>query len=851
MKKTYLIVLAVVALVFSLLGLVACNKHTHTLEHFAAVEASCETEGNVEYWLCTECGQYFADQDGSKKISHSDVVIHVLGHDRQEVAAVAPTCSQPGNTAGYTCSRCDYSTVQTLPPSHDMTHHAEVPVSCFTNGVKEYWTCSRENGVYYANEAGTAKLDDITIYATGHDMTYQPEVPATCTKDGVKGHWICSREKGIYFADEAGSETFDNLAISAIGHDMSHVDALAATCTENGHIAHWVCAHEDGVYYANEDGTQKIANIVTRAIGHNWDDKLTSNDTHHWYVCNNGCGELGSKQAHSWGNGIVTKEPTTKTEGERYFLCDVCSKEKTQIIPMLETFTLTVIESDIYNNQDGGTVTLESDTPLEDDKYVEGSVVTVTVTLKESFGIGSIYVNDDEIVDSPLVANGVYTFEFVMKGNTTLTVEFGKLITTTRPWQLRDGGGTNFAFPWEYYRVDAAQDGNGTAMLYVYEATGINAREYDFTTDKVFFIRELYHDQALAWNVFNQETTGKLMDLMRQLPAGEQRFEFTLAFAIRLFPSVAKRASGYVASELILPTATTVGGVDYDMTADYVYSKADLSAPNTPQFSINEQGTAFEFLRLDGAGSVFTKYFAAYIEIEMRNKDTVRYAYLFNENGTLCMYSNMDKTGTRLSLSSVNNAWILTSEFNNWAMVEYPDAYIYATLGWEFRTKIHVDDNSYWIYDGEWSEVIKHIGFSAYDTPSFKQMDFNKDGTAMEFIRLGGKGLLFTKYHASYVEIEIKQGDTVYKMYLFYDEQARRVYLYANDRKEGDRLDCGAVDNAAVSTVAFNAWASNVFEANFNALEWEYRTKVHVDDDNYDSYWFEDGEWSEVIKYEA
>lgn len=850
MKRKYIFILVLVALALSALVCVACNKHEHTLEHFVAVDASCETEGNVEYWFCVECEQYFADQDGDKSISYSQVVIHVLGHDRQEVAAVAPTCNTPGNTAGYTCSRCDYTTVQTLPAGHDMTHHAEVPVSCFENGVKEYWTCSREEGVYYADEAGTATITDTTIYATGHDMAYQAEVPATCTQDGVKAHWACSREVGVYYADENGSAILEDYAIAAIGHEMTHVDAIPATCTGSGQVAHWVCAHEQGVYYANEKGTSKIANIILPPIGHNWSKTPTSNDTHHWYVCNNGCGELGNKQMHDWGDGVLTKNPTTTSEGERFFTCEACKREKTQVVPMLDTFELTVIENDIYNNQDGGTVSVQCDNPLENGRYVEGSIVTVTVSIRESFGLGSIYLNDIEVVDSPLVANGVYTFDFVMKKDTTLTVEFGKLITTSRTWQLRDGGGTNFAFPWEYYTVDAAENGNGTAMLYVYDATGMDARAHDFTTDSVFFIRELYHNQALAWSVFDKEATSVLLEIMRQLPAGESRYEFTLAFAIRLFPSEAKRGSGYVASELILPTPTNVKGVDYDMTADYVYSQADLSAPNTAQFSINEQGTAFEFLREGGAGAVFTTYHASYIEIEMRNRDVVRYAYLFNENGTLTMYSNTDKLGQSLSCSAVNNAWILTSAFNNWAMVEYPDAYIYATLGWEFRTKIHVDENSYWIYDGDWSNVIKYVGFDAFNTPSFEQMGFSNDGTAIEFIRLGGKGLLFTKYYASYVEIEIKQGDTVYTMYLFYNKDDRHVYLYANDRQEGARLDCNVVDNAGVRVVDFNAWASQVFEADFNALDWEYRTKVHVDDDNYDGYWFEDGEWSEVIKYE-
>lgn len=847
MKKRYFIIFIMAVLALSALGFAACSDHEHTLEHVAAAPATCETEGNIEHWFCTECGQYFSDKDGNKKISYSEVVIRVLGHDRQEVAEVSPTCTEPGNTAGYTCSRCDYTTVQMLPPSHDMTHHAEIPVGCFENGVKEYWSCSREDGVYYANEAGTATLNDLTIYATGHDMAHHAEVPAGCTKDGVKEYWSCSREAGVYYADEAGNETYEDLVIPATDHAMTFVDALSATCTENGHVAHWVCANEAGVYYENEEGTKVIGNIVISAIGHDWAENLTSNGTHHWYACKNGCGEEGNKAAHTWGNGEVVKEPTTKSEGERFFFCDVCDREKTEVIPMLGTFDLTVIEEDIFGGEDGGAVSVESDKPLEDDKYVEGSVVTVTVMLNEGFGIGSIYLNGKEIVDSPLVENGVYAFHFVMGEDTTLTVEFGKLITTSRTWQLRDGGGRNFAYPWEYYSIDAAQNGDGTAMLYVYNATGINAREHDFTTDAIFYARKLY--QTLPWTTFEDEISGVLLDLLRSQPGGAERYEFTLALAIRLFPSEAKRASGYVASALILPTPTTVGGVDYDMTVDYVYSSADLSAPSVPQFSINDEGTALEFLRDGGAGTVFTKYHASYIEIEMRNGDAVRYAYLFNEDGTLCMYSNLEKSGTRLSLSAVNNAWIRTNEFDTWARGEYPDVSIYATI-WEFRTKVHVDENSYWIYDGEWSKVIKHISFNAYVTPSFKQMDFSVDGTALEFLRLGGKGLLFTKYYASYVEIEIKNGDTEYTMYLFYNEQNRRVYLYTNTNREGESLDCNAVDNASVSIVDFNAWASKVFEADFNAHEWEFRTKVHVDDDNYDGYWFEDGDWSEVIRYE-
>lgn len=849
MKKKLAIVIVMAILALSALCLVACD-HKHRLEHFDAVEATCETEGNVEYWVCSDCGEYFADKGGKEKTTYVAVVTRVLGHDRQEVEAVEPTCTEPGNTEGFTCSRCDYTTVQTIPAGHDMTHHEEVPVKCFENGVKEYWTCSRENNVYYANKAGTATLDELTIYATGHDMTYRYELPAGCVQDGVKAHFACSREPGVHYANEEGSEIIDDYSIPAIGHDMSRVEAIAATCTENGRVAHWVCSHEQGIYYANEQGTRTFATDVVLAVGHDFEERFSSDDTHHWKACKNGCGVEGDKAEHSFGDGVVTKNPTTSTDGERLYTCEDCGKEKTQIIPALGTFELEVVESDIYNNEDGGSVSFVCDRPLEDGRYVEGSVITVTVTLNEGFAIGYIRLNDEKLMDSPFATNGVYTFDFVMKNDTTLTVEFGKPVTTNRVWNLRDNGGVNFAFPWEYYTVDAAQDGYGTAVLYVYDAKGITAREHDFSADDVLFTRELYHNQALKWEVFDQEATVVLLDLMKDLQGDGKRYEYTLALAIRLFPSEAKHASGYVGSALILPTPTTVGGVDYDMTVDYVFSQDNLSAPSTPQFSINDQGTALEFLRDGGAGLVFTKYNAAYIEIEIKNGGIVRYAYMFNDNGTLNIYSNTEKTGTALSCSSVGNAWIATTAFNNWAMTEYPDAYIYVT-GCEFRTKIHVDENSYWIYDGEWSSVIKHVGFNAYVTPSFEQMGFSKDGNTIEFIRLGGKGLLFTQYHASYVEIEVKNGNAVYTMYLLYDEQTRRVYLYDNNNGEGEGLGCNVVDNALVNTSDFNAWASAVFEENFNAHECEYRTKVHVDEDNYDGYWFEDGEWSETIKYNA
>ena len=47
----------------------------HTLSKVDAKEATHLAEGNIEYWLCTKCGCYFSDANGSTAIAAADVVI--------------------------------------------------------------------------------------------------------------------------------------------------------------------------------------------------------------------------------------------------------------------------------------------------------------------------------------------------------------------------------------------------------------------------------------------------------------------------------------------------------------------------------------------------------------------------------------------------------------------------------------------------------------------------------------------------------------------------------------------------------------------------------------------------------
>ena len=53
------------------------KNHTD-LKHFPAKAATKTAEGNIEYWYCEGCNQYFSDKDGTKEIQKADTVMAKL-----------------------------------------------------------------------------------------------------------------------------------------------------------------------------------------------------------------------------------------------------------------------------------------------------------------------------------------------------------------------------------------------------------------------------------------------------------------------------------------------------------------------------------------------------------------------------------------------------------------------------------------------------------------------------------------------------------------------------------------------------------------------------------------------------
>lgn len=83
------------------------NRHIHNMEEIEKTDATCTESGNIAYWYCTDCGNYYTDLKGVKSIQLEDTVIAPKGHTKVIDSYVAPTYTSTGLTEGSHCSVCN------------------------------------------------------------------------------------------------------------------------------------------------------------------------------------------------------------------------------------------------------------------------------------------------------------------------------------------------------------------------------------------------------------------------------------------------------------------------------------------------------------------------------------------------------------------------------------------------------------------------------------------------------------------------------------------------------------------------------------------------------------------------
>ncbi len=83
--------------------------HEHSMVHILSREATCGSEGNPEYWMCTSCSKRYADPNGSEEITKVRIPIDPDRHSGETylLDAVKATKKREGYTGDTYCLDCD------------------------------------------------------------------------------------------------------------------------------------------------------------------------------------------------------------------------------------------------------------------------------------------------------------------------------------------------------------------------------------------------------------------------------------------------------------------------------------------------------------------------------------------------------------------------------------------------------------------------------------------------------------------------------------------------------------------------------------------------------------------------
>lgn len=145
----------------------------HSMTATAGKAATCTEAGNSAYWTCSRCHKFFSDAAGKTEIAKDSWVIATLGHDEATRAAVAATCYASGHEADTYCKRCGIvlAAGATIPATGK---HTYVDGVCTTCGTR--------------NPAGGIKGDDLKVdskdntIVTGGGLTIKTDKPVTDEK---------------------------------------------------------------------------------------------------------------------------------------------------------------------------------------------------------------------------------------------------------------------------------------------------------------------------------------------------------------------------------------------------------------------------------------------------------------------------------------------------------------------------------------------------------------------------------------------------------------------------------------------------------------------------------------------
>ena len=442
----------------------------------AAVAPTCEEGGNLAYWYCADCGNYYADKDGKLDSttaydSNETFRLSALGHDyegqpyksdatghwqvckhdgcTQETAHQVHTVHEATCVAESKCQVCDYKLADKDPNNHaNPTLHDAVAPTCTQPGNDAYWHCA-DCGKYFADKNGdmdTSKAYDTNDCflksALDHDFTEKLvddahlKSAATCTESAVY-YYDCSR-----CDTHSKDKTFESG--KPLGHDFTEklVDDAhlksAATCTESA-VYYYDCSRCD---------TRSTADTYSYGdpLGHSYTKYVYNNDATYdadgteTARCDHGCGETDTRT--KVGSKLIDSVApmVTGVENDKTYC-----KQVVVTITDVNSFTVTLNGQSVTLEDGKLTVTglEEEQTLVATDRFGNSTTVTFTVNTE--------HISDEgKITKEPTAAaEGEKTFTCTVCGLVLHTEPVAKLAPTIvegANGKHQTGGNTDLTF---------------------------------------------------------------------------------------------------------------------------------------------------------------------------------------------------------------------------------------------------------------------------------------------------------------------------------------------------------------------------------------------------------------------
>ncbi len=308
----------------------------HTWDNGAVTTPATCTKDGVKTFTCTYCGDKRTEE------------IKAVGHQPEKVPAKAATCTTDGNPEYYLCSACK-KTFRDAAATTELTETI-IPATGHAYGAWTKLDETQHQRVCANDKNHTEKANH--TWDSGKVTT-----EATCTEKGVKTYTctVCNATKTEEIAANGHSPVTDNAVVATCTADGKTEGSHCSVCNTVIKAQEVVKAtgHAYGAW-AKLDDTQHqriCANDKTHAekADHTWDEGKTTTaptcaatgvKTYTCTVCQATKTEtLPKTEDHPWNAGEVTKNATCAESGKKEFVCTLCGAKKTEILPLLETHT--------------------------------------------------------------------------------------------------------------------------------------------------------------------------------------------------------------------------------------------------------------------------------------------------------------------------------------------------------------------------------------------------------------------------------------------------------------------------------------------------------------------------------